>query len=215
LAMQLESVAAEPAAVDQIACLECDLLLDPPQLREGQRAACPRCGYHLRARPRQGFTRSLAFAVSALIWLMVANGFPFLALKASGLENVMTLPQTALALYSHGSPVVAGLVLVFIIGVPAAMMVALLGLLLPVARGQSASWLVPTARMFFALGPWSMVEVFVIGVIVSLVKLASMASVSLGVSFWAYIAFAVCFTAALSSLDRGELWSAIEQRETA
>jgi paraquat-inducible protein A len=60
------------------------------------------------------------------------------------------------------------------------------------------------------LSPWSMVEVFVIGVLVSLVKIAAMATVILGVSFWAYVGFAVCFTATLSNLDRLQMWREIE-----
>jgi paraquat-inducible protein A len=55
-----------------------------------------------------------------------------------------------------------------------------------------------------------MVEVFVIGVLVSLVKIGAMATVVLGISFWAYVGFAVCFTASLSSLDRLQMWREIE-----
>jgi paraquat-inducible protein A len=55
-----------------------------------------------------------------------------------------------------------------------------------------------------------MVEVFIIGVIVSLVKIAAMATVELGISFWAYAGFAICFTLAISSLDRYQCWERIE-----
>ena len=52
--------------------------------------------------------------------------------------------------------------------------------------------------------------VFVIGVIVSLVKIMAMATVVLGISFWAYTAFAICFTLAVSNLDRYQCWEDIE-----
>jgi paraquat-inducible protein A len=55
-----------------------------------------------------------------------------------------------------------------------------------------------------------MVEVFVIGVLVSLVKIGAMATVILGISFWSYVGFAICFTATLSSLDRFQMWREIE-----
>ena len=61
------------------------------------------------------------------------------------------------------------------------------------------------------MNSWSMVEVFVIGVIVSLVKIGAMATVVLGIAFWAYAAFALCFTAALTNLDRVQLWERIEE----
>ena len=60
------------------------------------------------------------------------------------------------------------------------------------------------------IGKWSMVEVFIIGVIVSLVKIAAMATVVVGASFWAYAAFAICFTAAVANLDRYQCWERIE-----
>jgi len=60
------------------------------------------------------------------------------------------------------------------------------------------------------VGRHSMAEVFIIGVLVSLVKIAAMASVVIGISFWAYVGFAVCFTASLSSLDRFQMWREIE-----
>lgn len=63
----------------------------------------------------------------------------------------------------------------------------------------------------FILTPWSMVEVFLIGVLVSLIKIAAMAEVILGISFWAYIAFSVCLTATLANIDRHQLWDWLEE----
>jgi paraquat-inducible protein A len=60
-----------------------------------------------------------------------------------------------------------------------------------------------------------MVEVFIIAVIVSLVKIASLATVVLGISFWAYAAFSICFTLALVTLDRYQCWEMIEALDTA
>jgi paraquat-inducible protein A len=59
-----------------------------------------------------------------------------------------------------------------------------------------------------------MVEVFIIGVIVSLVKIAKMATVTLGLSFWGYVAFSILFTMAIASLDRYQLWEEIEALES-
>ena len=70
--------------------------------------------------------------------------------------------------------------------------------------------MVPT-RWLFHLNAWSMVEVFAIGVIVSLVKLAAMAKVTLGPSFWAYLAFTVLFLLAFSAMDRLTVWRDIER----
>ena len=60
---------------------------------------------------------------------------------------------------------------------------------------------------------WVMAEVFIIGVIVSLVKIATMATVTLGLSFWAYAAFSVCFALAVATVDRYQVWEQIEALE--
>jgi paraquat-inducible protein A len=66
--------------------------------------------------------------------------------------------------------------------------------------------------MLTRLDHWVMVEVFAIGVIVSLVKIADMATLVLGLSFWTYTAFALCYVLAISTFDRLAVWSALEQR---
>jgi paraquat-inducible protein A len=194
-----------------IACLECDLLLPTPVLAEGERAACPRCGHQLASHPRDGLDRSLAFAMGAAVFLVIGCMFPLMSMKAGGFENAMTLPQSALELYYNGRTTLALLVAAFIILVPAVLLGSILALLVPLTRGRNAPWLVPAGRLIFTLSPWSMVEVFVIGVIVSLVKLAAMATIVLGISFWSYVAFSLSLTAALSSLDRFYVWGAVEQ----
>ncbi len=195
----------------RLACIQCDLLVTFPDLREGERATCPRCDHVLSSRSPNGLARSLAFALSAAVLLALANAFPFLSLEAKGLESVMTLPRAALELYREGYGTMAAMVLAFIAGVPALMIGVLIALVTALLRQRRTTWLVPAGRALFWLTPWSMVEVFVIGVIVSLVKLHHMAHVVLGVSFWAYVAFTLCFTAAMSSLDRFEVWEEIER----
>jgi paraquat-inducible protein A len=195
---------------ERIACAECDLIVQIGELRGGQRATCPRCGHVLSALAADGLTRSLAFALAACILLVGANAFPFLSMKAEGLEQVMTLPRTAVALYRDGYTTLAVLVLGPIVGIPALMLATMLALLVPIRRRHPAPWLVSAGRLFFLLGPWSMVEVFIIGVLVSLVKIGAMATVVLGISFWAYVGFAICFTASLASLDRFQIWQEIE-----
>jgi paraquat-inducible protein A len=198
----------------RIACHECDLLITILTLDEGATAACPRCGHTLAKNTPDGLTRALAFSLAAVISLVFSNLFPFLSLQASGIEQVMTLPQSAYELYLDGYWTIALLVMGPIMGIPALMLGTLMALVVPLLRSERKDWLIPAARFLFFLNPWSMVEVFVIGVLVSLVKIGAMATVILGISFWAYIAFAVCFIAALTNVDRTLLWRRIEALQT-
>ncbi len=195
----------------QIGCLECDLLVTVDGLFPGERAKCPRCGHLLTENTVDGLTRSLAFALAAGMLLVMSMAFPFLSLQANGLEQVMTLPRSAYELYLDGYLAIAILVMGPIIVVPAMMIAALVALLLGIRQGKPARWLVPIGRFLFFLNPWSMVEVFVIGVLVSLVKIGAMATVIMGISFWAYTVFAICFLATMTNLDRVQLWERIEE----
>jgi paraquat-inducible protein A len=196
-----------------IACHGCDLLVDVSDLADGAVADCPRCGHFLTSYRSDAFVRVVASTIAAVILLIAANSFEFLSFAASGLESVITLPQTPMALWDNGMPEVALLVAAFIIFIPAAVMVLLLLVAIPLSRNTYRWWLRPTAHLLFEIYNWSMVEVFIIGVIVSLVKIMAMADVEIGLSFWAYAAFTILFTLALANLDRYQCWKLIEELE--
>ena len=196
-----------------IACHACDLLVDVHDLKEGQRACCPRCGHFLTRVRKDAHDKVLSYSLAALVALATANAFPFLSFASSGLESVMTLPQTPGMLWDYGHPGVALLVAAFIIFIPAVVLLLMIVLSLPLHQGRWRPWLKPVGRWIFHLQTWSMVEVFIIGVIVSLVKIAKMATVTLGLSFWGYVAFSILFTMAVAALDRYQVWGEIEALE--
>lgn len=195
----------------EVACHGCDLLVDVAGLKEGERASCPRCGHFLTRKRPDPYHRVLAYTTAGLILLVMANSYSFLSFSSSGLESVITLRQTPGAVWEYGMPEVAIMVAAFIIIIPAVVLVLLLALCVPLAKGVYRPWLVTVAKWIFLSQNWAMVEVFIIGVIVSLVKIAAMATVVLGISFWAYAGFSICFTLAVAGLDRYQCWERIEE----
>ena len=193
------------------ACYECDLYLELPALREGEKAICPRCGHIISVLGWNALNRVLAYALAALVFLVAANAFPFLAFRSQGQEQAMTLLQSVTALYAEGYALLAVLILFLIILIPALLLVGVVYLCLPLKFGRCTLGAFPVCKWLFVLTRWSMVEVFLIGVLVSLIKIADMAQVILGISFWAYIAFSVVLTAMLANLDRHQLWDWLEE----
>jgi len=198
---------------DLIACHGCDLLVDVGGLENESRAYCPRCGHFLTRYQHDAMSRVLAYTVAAIILLALANSFPFLSFSSAGLESVMTLPSAPGSLIRYGMPALGVLVAAFIIIIPSLILLLVALVSAPLMFGLRAPWLRIAARGLFMLQNWSMVEVFIIAVIVSLVKIASLATVILGISFWAYAAFSICFTLALVTLDRYQCWEMIEALE--
>lgn len=193
-----------------LACPSCDLVFDISKLGEGESARCTRCGHFLTIYRENALHRVMAFASSALILMLLACSFPFMTFKASGLESVMTLPETALKLWVYDMPGLSLLVAAFIIIIPTLMLLLIFFLVSALLLNRNYSWLPRVGRLVYTLESWSMVEVFFIGVLVSLVKIANMATIVMGISFWAYGAFSILFILALSSLDRAQCWNRIE-----
>ena len=205
-----DDVVSRPLTDSRVACPSCDLVFDVSGLPDGATATCSRCGQYLTANKSDAFDRVIAYSSASLIMLAVACAFPFMQFSRAGLENTMTLPQTVLELWVNNMPWLAVLVAGFIIIIPAVVMVLVLTMALALVRGAHPPWLRSLGSLVFHLQSWSMVEVFFIGVLVSLVKIAKMATIVLGTSFWAYAAFAVLFTAALTNLDKYQSWQRIE-----
>lgn len=193
-----------------LACPSCDLIFDVSMLGDGESARCTRCGHFLTVYRENALHRVMAFTSSALILLVLACSFPFMTFKASGLESVMTLPETALKLWIYDMPGLSLLVAAFIIIIPFLMLLLILFLVGALLLNRRYDWLPRAGRLVYTLESWSMVEVFFIGVLVSLVKIAKMATIVMGISFWAYGAFSILFILALSSLDRAQCWHRIE-----
>ena len=197
--------------IEKIGCPECDLLVARPTLTPGERAECPRCGFVLSVCYADPDHRALAFAISALVFLLIAVSFPFLSINETGVRVSTTLIQAVWHLTDYGANTIALLIFALIILIPAIMLSATILLSVMLLRKQFPDWMLVVTRWLFHFNAWAMVEVFCIGVIVSLVKIASMARVEIGWSFWAYLAFSGLFLLSFSSLDRLATWSSVDR----
>lgn len=197
-----------------LACHDCDALFQTRKLRPGESVVCPHCAAKLHTHRPNAVHRAAALAVSAAMFFFVANFFPFIELKAGGQVSRIALAQSASALEAHGSPWLAAAVGVFILGAPSLMIGGMLYLLLPLLSGRRLPGAVHVCRWVYGTDTWNMIEVFLLGVLVSLMKLGDIATVTLGVSFWAFAGLIVCLTASVSAIDRRDLWDRLEAAGT-
>ena len=109
-----------------------------------------------------------------------------------------------------GQTSVGLLVLLTTVIAPMAQLVLLLYVLGPLHRGRVPRAIVPAFRWVQRAKNWSMMEVFLLGILVSLVKLMDMASIVPGVALWAFVLLIPVLAAASSSLDPHEIWEHVE-----
>ena len=189
-----------------IACHDCDLLMENPHLEPGQKARCPRCAYPIGARGYNILDRLIALSFTSLLLLIYANTFPFLGFATRGLEQHVTLFESIAALWLHGYPTLSLLMGIFVLLVPALFLVGLLYLILSVRLGHHVPHGKLILNALFLIRPWAMAEVFTIGVLVSLIKVAALATIIPGISFWSFLIFCITFPATIYLANRHLLW---------
>lgn len=190
-----------------IACHECDLLQREVELPAGGVARCPRCGAELYRSHPESLDRTLALTLGALFLFVLANVFPIVGLKLQGQVINTTLYHTVSNLYHDEMVMVAALVFVTTMLMPALQLGAILHLLLPLRLGRRPPCAAPVFRMLAAVKPWGMVEVFMLGVLVSLVKLAHLASVVPGVALWSFALLMFMMAGIAAVFDPRAFWA--------
>lgn len=195
-----------------IACHECDLLNRVPPMPERGVARCARCGATLLQAKPHSVDRTLAFAWAGVILFVVANSFPFLGLKSAGIVQQTTLATGVQLLYAQGMTELATLVALTCLVIPAVQLLAVLYVLLPLKANRIA-WQAP--RVFRLLGhlqPWAMLDIFMLGILVTLVKLGHTVEILPGISIWAFAALIVVLAGMAGALDPHHVWERLGQR---
>ncbi len=192
---------------DLIKCHECDLLQVKPPLPSGGAALCSRCGAVLHRDRPDSLNRTLALTLAGLILFIVANSFPFLSFQMQGQITDTTLFSGVKNLYLEDMWALAAIVLFTSILAPGIQLMLLLVVLLPLAlmkrlpRGFGRLF-----RWVKTLTPWGMMDVFMLGILVSVVKLAEMATIVPGTSLFAFVVLIFILAAAQASLDPAIVW---------
>ncbi|BBL70003.1 paraquat-inducible protein [Methylogaea oryzae] len=197
------------SAAKLIACHECDQLQREIPLPPAGAAICCRCGALLYRNGSASLDRPLALLLAAAMVFVLANAFPIVGIEAKGNHNATTLFGAVLTLWDEDMPLVAGLVFFTTMLAPAfelAITIFVLGLLY---FGVALRALPLLLRVVLALEPWSMIEVFMLGVLVSVVKLSHLAGIVPGIALWAYAALMVLLAASSAALDAHGLWDRI------
>ncbi len=196
----------ETVLLSLVACHECDLLHEKHELAVGEVARCARCNAFLYSNKHNSIDKALAVSLAALIMFVVANAFPFLAISVSGNTQSISVLSAVLALSAGGMWVLGLLCFGFILLIPLLRVIGLLYLLLPLRF----SYRLPGSELVFrgivAMSPWSMMEIYLLGAVVALVKLASMANIELGLSFWAFALLNMLSALAAQMVDTHTLW---------
>lgn len=196
-----------------VVCEHCDAVYRRKPLQGiGRAARCLRCGAVLYRSRLGGVDAMLALSLAGLIVFIVANSFPILAINLSGQRSQTTMLGAVQATVAAGvSPV--GLIAALTVFVfPLMQFLMYLYVLIPLRLGSVPHGFVPVMRLLGWVRPWSMVEVFLLGILVALVKLLEIATIYPKIGIWAFAILTILVTA-LTSFDLEVIWDAAEERD--
>ena len=201
-----QKVELEYASNGLIACHACDGIHRIVVIPARARALCRRCGALMYRNMPRSLDHSAALYLAALILFILANTFPFVTLQYGDRIEQSLLGSAGMALQQSGMGAIGVLVLMTSVVFPFLTITGMLYLLLPLRFGIRPKWMTQIWRMVRLLNPWSLVGVFMLGLLVSIVKLQDMAVIVPGVAFYAFIGLLVASSAAIASFDPAVLW---------
>ncbi|ETX11053.1 paraquat-inducible protein A [Marinomonas ushuaiensis DSM 15871] len=196
-------------------CEECDHVNSIPPLKGGDRFRCQHCGHILISVHKHVSARILGVGLSSLLMLALAMSFSFLGFSSNGIDRTVSLFQTLSVLLGLGHLVLGAIISLALFVFPIVYLSSALFLVwsfqnkyvLKSAQRYCVRWII-------VLQPWLMVDVFLVGILVALVKVNSLADISLELSFWAFCGYVLLLLKTVTLIDKRWLWNKVAGQAT-
>jgi paraquat-inducible protein A len=192
-----------------VTCLTCGQAQRMPEPEPGTVVECCRCGQIItRHKPPGSLGYTAAFSLAALILYVPANLYPILRMQFYGAYSESTIWDGCVTLFQDGEWLVATIVFLASILIPLFKLLGLFFLTISTRRPSSyrrrqRTWIY---RVIEVIGPWAMLDVFLLSTLVALVKLKQLATVLPGPGLLAFTAVVVLTILASASFDPKLIW---------
>jgi paraquat-inducible protein A len=195
-----------------ISCHRCHLLSRLPPASVAEHLICPRCGATLHLRKPNSIARTWALIITASIFYIPANLFPITTITSLGKAQSDTIISGVIYFIKTGMWPIALVIFTASICVPVLKLLALTFLLLSIQR--KSQWRPDDRTRLYriteAVGRWSMVDIFVITILVALAKLGYFATVEVGPAAVYFAAVVVVTMLAAVAFDPRLIWDSME-----
>jgi len=198
-----------------VCCHECDeIVVISNPYREG-RFNCPNCG-SLLFRHRKGMVEKMfALSIAALILFGVTNYFPFLSFHVAGNTSHANFFTSIVYLFDEEEWLIGTAVLMTTLVVPLIRILLFLLVFGPLYFGYLPRYSIMALKVLSHSTPWGMLDVFLVGVFVSLVKLTKMGTIIPGTSLWAFMTLVFVLAAMQTIFNPHQIWEMLSSREVA
>jgi paraquat-inducible protein A len=176
---------------------------------------CPRCGATLHLRKSDSIQRTLALLVTSCLLYIPANLYPIMITEQLGKPEGSTILGGVILLVHHGAIPVALVIFIFSVMVPLGKLKSMFYLVWTVKRHSPVSARQRTVmyQVTEFVGKWSMVDVFVVAILVALVHLGGLLSIRPGFAALCFAGVVIVTMIAAESFDPRLIWDEMEEKK--
>ncbi|TAA47153.1 paraquat-inducible protein A [Corallincola spongiicola] len=193
------------------ACHECDLLVNLPHERVGYRLKCPCCGYVIVDTRYDALGKTLAASLAALLLFIPANLLPIMAINIGDMGQSTTVLQGAKLMWQAEYFWVAFMVVLTAFIVPLLELSLLLSITVLAKLRRGMGFVVSAVKVYQKIRSWGMLEVYMFGILVSIVKLVDLADLVVNGGLYCFGGLLFCSTYAAASFDPHEVWEIVDE----
>ncbi len=182
------------------------------KLSKATQTTCARCGERLHIRTPYSTQQALAFVVTAVMFYIPANLFPIMSTEVLGNQSPSTIIGGIILFLEHGSYFIAAVIFVASVIVPIAKMAAISWLCYSTNKlGKLNHYeLTRLYRMTEFVGKWSMIDVYVVAILVALIQIAGLMSIQPGIAASAFAAMVILTMFGAQKFDVRLIWDKLE-----
>ncbi len=189
-----------------VICHQCYTLHEEIPIKDGSHACCTGCGGILYRYDTRLVDHGLALSMTGLVFFVLANAFPLVEIELLGVGQFLTIPKTIFSLFASGFYIV-GIICAFLIFIFPLMIFLINTLLFTLLKFRVGTKLSKELLVLLAyITPWSMSDIFLVSILVSLVKLIGYAQIHMGVAFWALMVFVLIDLYLVKYIHLSEIW---------
>ena len=194
------------------ACPQCDLLLARIEPKPGNQARCPRCGCLLASSSDSPVTTTLLLCLTGIILYFPTILSPILSMDLLWMKESGTILESVAGLFKADYPLVSLAVLLMVVVFPALLLISLGAVSLAIKFRRVSRGTARLFRLALALEEWTMIDVFLVGILVMIFKMADSAEMRFGGGFLSCLALALTLISLSTICNHRLFWRRIDQR---
>lgn len=191
-------------------CPHCDLLLRKVEAPPGTSILCPRCGFRLSRNNLRSLDKTLALSSTGLLLYLPAILMPLITLQKLGMSEKASVIDTIVKLFSDGYIFVSFMVLLSAVVLPLCLLGLIFTVSLRLKTGVGSPALARLFRRYVHLEEWAMLEVYLLGILVTVFKMAGSTDIVYDRGFYLFMALVFVTLGITVVLDKSLFWRMLD-----